>query len=24
LSSSVRTWLLGLPVGSVCSWNHLC
>jgi hypothetical protein len=24
LSSSARTWLLGLPVGSVCSWNHLC
>jgi hypothetical protein len=24
LSSSARTWLFGLPVGSVCSWNHLC
>jgi hypothetical protein len=24
LSSSSRTWLLGLPMGSVCSWNHLC
>jgi hypothetical protein len=24
LSSSARTWLLGLPVGSVRSWNHLC
>jgi hypothetical protein len=23
LSSSVRTWLLGLPAGSVRSWNHL-
>jgi hypothetical protein len=23
LSSSARTWLLGLPVGSVQSWNHL-
>jgi hypothetical protein len=23
LSSSTRTWLLGLPVGSVRSWNHL-
>jgi hypothetical protein len=24
LSSSARTWLLGLPSGSVCSWTHLC
>jgi hypothetical protein len=24
LSSSARTWLLGLPTGSVCSWSHLC
>jgi hypothetical protein len=24
LSSSTRTWLLGLLVGSVCSWSHLC
>jgi hypothetical protein len=24
LSSSARTWLLGLPAGSVRSWNHLC
>jgi hypothetical protein len=24
LLSSARTWLLGLPVGSVCSWSHLC
>jgi hypothetical protein len=24
LSSSARTWLLGLPVWSVRSWNHLC
>jgi hypothetical protein len=24
LSSSVRTWLLGLPTGLVRSWNHLC
>jgi hypothetical protein len=24
LSSSARTWLLGLPVGSVCSWSDLC
>jgi hypothetical protein len=24
LSSSARTWLLGLPAGSVQSWNHLC
>jgi hypothetical protein len=23
LSSSARTWLLGLPVGSFWSWNHL-
>jgi hypothetical protein len=23
LSSSARTWLLGLPTGSVRSWNHL-
>jgi hypothetical protein len=23
LSSSARTWLLGLPAGSVRSWNHL-
>jgi hypothetical protein len=23
-SSSARTWLLGLPVGSVRSWNYLC
>jgi hypothetical protein len=23
LSTSARTWLLGLPVGSVQSWNHL-
>jgi hypothetical protein len=24
LSSLARTWLLGLPLGSVCSWTHLC
>jgi hypothetical protein len=24
LSSSSRTWLLGLPTGLVCSWTHLC
>jgi hypothetical protein len=24
LSSSTRTWLLRLPVGSVHSWSHLC
>jgi hypothetical protein len=24
LSSTARTWLLRLPVGSVRSWNHLC
>jgi hypothetical protein len=24
LSSSTRTWLLGLLAGSVCSWNYLC
>jgi hypothetical protein len=24
VSSSARTWLLGLPAGSVHSWNHLC
>jgi hypothetical protein len=24
LSSSTRTWLLGLTVGSVHSWSHLC
>jgi hypothetical protein len=24
LSSFARTWLLGLPTGSVRSWNHLC
>jgi hypothetical protein len=24
LSSSARTWLLGLPAGSVHSWNNLC
>jgi hypothetical protein len=24
LSSSARTWLLELPIGSVWSWNHLC
>jgi hypothetical protein len=24
LSSSARTWLLGLPTGSVCFWNNLC
>jgi hypothetical protein len=24
LSSSNRTWLLGLPVGSLHSWSHLC
>jgi hypothetical protein len=24
LSSSARTWLLGLPSGSVRSWTHLC
>jgi hypothetical protein len=24
LSSSAMTWLLGLPAGSVRSWNHLC
>jgi hypothetical protein len=24
LSSSTRTWFLGLPAGSVHSWNHLC
>jgi hypothetical protein len=23
LSSSARTWLLGLPVGLIRSWNHL-
>jgi hypothetical protein len=23
LSSSARTWLLGLPAGSIRSWNHL-
>jgi hypothetical protein len=23
LSSSTRTWLLGLPIGSIRSWNHL-
>jgi hypothetical protein len=24
LSSSAKTWLLGLPTGSIRSWNHLC
>jgi hypothetical protein len=24
LSSFARTWLLGLPAGSIRSWNHLC
>jgi hypothetical protein len=24
LSSSARTWLVGLPVELVRSWNHLC
>jgi hypothetical protein len=24
LSASARTWLLGLPSGSACSWLHLC
>jgi hypothetical protein len=24
LPSSARTWVLGLPAGLVCSWNHLC
>jgi hypothetical protein len=24
LSSSVRTWLLEVPLGSVHSWSHLC
>jgi hypothetical protein len=24
LSASVRTWLQGLPIGSVCSWSHPC
>jgi hypothetical protein len=24
LSSSARTWLLGLPLGSVRSWTHFC
>jgi hypothetical protein len=24
LLSSTRTWLLGLPTGSVRSWNHIC
>jgi hypothetical protein len=24
LSSSTRTWLLGLPAGSAHCWNHLC
>jgi hypothetical protein len=24
MSSSARTWLLGLPARSVRSWNHLC
>jgi hypothetical protein len=24
LSSSTKAWLLGLPVGSVRSWSHLC
>jgi hypothetical protein len=24
LSSSTRTWLLGLPTGSVRCWHHLC
>jgi hypothetical protein len=24
LSSLVKTWLLGLPTGSVRSWSHLC
>jgi hypothetical protein len=24
LSSSARTWLMGLPRGLVCSWSDLC
>jgi hypothetical protein len=24
LSSSARSWLMGLPIGSVCSWSDLC
>jgi hypothetical protein len=24
LSSSARTWLMGLPTGSVCPWSDLC
>jgi hypothetical protein len=24
LSALARTWLLGLPSGSVCSWSHPC
>jgi hypothetical protein len=24
LSASARTWLIGLPTGSVRSWSHLC
>jgi hypothetical protein len=24
LFSAARTWLLRLPMGLVCSWNHLC
>jgi hypothetical protein len=24
LSSSARTWLMGLPTGSICSWSDLC
>jgi hypothetical protein len=24
LTSSARKWLLGLPIGSVSSWSHLC
>jgi hypothetical protein len=24
LSASARTWLMGLPLESVCSWSHQC
>jgi hypothetical protein len=24
LSSSAKTWLMGLPIGSTCSWYDLC